>query len=88
MRRKKLSEVQILGMLKAAEACAEVRMLCRKHGVSDATYYNGKVKYAGMTASEARRLREFEHANAKLKKLLAEAAPDKAVLKELLSPRW
>jgi putative transposase len=88
MKRKKFSEEQIIGVLKEAEAGAKVRELCRKHGISDATYYNWKAKYAGMTVSEARRLRELEHENAKLKKLLAEAELDKAALKDLLSRKW
>jgi putative transposase len=88
MKRKRFSEEQIIGVLKEAEAGAKVRELCRKHGISDATYYNWKAKYAGMTVSEARRLRELEHENAKLKKLLAEAELDKAALKDLLSRKW
>jgi putative transposase len=88
MKRKKFSEEQIIGVLKEAEAGAKVRELCRKHGISDATYYNWKAKYAGMTVSEARRLRELEHENAKLKKLLAEAELGKAALKDLLSRKW
>jgi len=88
MKRKKFSEEQIIGVLKEAEAGAKVREVCRKHGISDATYYSWKAKYAGMTVSEARRLRELEHENAQLKKLLAESELDKAALKELLSRKW
>jgi len=65
MKRKEFSEKQIIGVLKEADAGAKVQELCRKHGISDATYYNWKAKYAGMTVSEARRLRELEHENAK-----------------------
>ena len=88
MKRKRFSEEQIIGVLKEAEAGAKVREVCRKHGISDATCYSWKAKYAGMTVSEARRLRELEHENAKLKKLLAESELDKAALKELLPRKW
>ena len=86
MKRKRFSEEQIIGILKESEAGAKTKDLCRKHGISDATFYNWKAKYAGMTVSEARRLRELEleHENTKLKKLLAEAELDKAILKEAL----
>ena len=87
MKRKRFSEEQIIGILKEAEAGAETKELCRKHGISDATFYNWKAKYAGMTVSEARRLRELEHENT-LKKLLAEAELDKAALKDLLGRKW
>lgn len=71
-------------MLKEAEAGAKTKDLCRRHGISEPTFYNWKSKYAGMTVSEARRLRELEQENAKLKRLLAEAELDKAALKDLL----
>lgn len=67
-------------MLKEAEAGAKTKDLCRKHGISDATFYNWKAKYGGMTVSEARRLKELEAENAKLKRLLADAELDKAAL--------
>ena len=84
MKKKRFSEEQIIAVLKEAEAGAKVAELCRKHGISDATFYNWKAKYAGMTVSEARRLKELEQENAKLKRLLAEAELDKAALKDLL----
>ena len=62
--------------------------LCRKHGISEATYYNWKAKYAGMSVAELRRLKELEGENSKLKRLLAEAELDKAALKDLLSRKW
>jgi putative transposase len=74
--------------LKEAEAGAKTKDLCRKHGISEATFYNWKSKYGGLTVSEARRLKDLESENAKLKKLLAEAELDKAALKELLSRKW
>ena len=88
MKRKRFSEEQIIGVLKEAEAGAKTKELCRKHGISDATFYNWKAKYTGMTVSEARRLRELEQENARLKKLLAEAELDKAALKDLLGRKW
>jgi putative transposase len=88
MKRKRLSEEQIIGVLKEAEAGAKPAELCRRHGISEATYYNWKAKYAGMTVSEARRLRELEKENARLKRLLADAELDKAALKDLLGRKW
>ena len=88
MRTKRFTEERIIGVLKEAEAGAKTKELCRKHGISEATFYNWKAKYAGMTVSEARRLKELEAENAKLKKLLAEAELDKAALKDLLGRKW
>jgi putative transposase len=88
MKRKRFSEEQIIKVLKEAEAGAKPAELCRRHGISEATYYNWKAKYSGMTVSEARRLRELEQENTKLKRLLAEAELDKAALKDLLGRKW
>jgi putative transposase len=78
MKKKRFTEEQIIAVLKESEAGAATKELCRKHGISEPTFYNWKAKYAGMTVSEARRLKELESENAKLKKLLAEAELDKA----------
>jgi len=88
MTRKRFSDEQIIKVLKEAEAGAKPADLCRRHGISEATYYNWKAKYAGMTVSEARRLREFEQENSKLKRLLADAELEKAALKDLLGRKW
>ena len=88
MKAKRFSEEQIIAILKEAEAGAKTKDLCRKHGISDATFYNWKSKYAGMTVSEARRLKDLESENTKLKKLLAEAELDKSALKDLLQREW
>ena len=88
MKKKRFSEEQIIAVLKEAEAGAKVLDLCRKHGISDATFYNWKAKYAGMSVAELRRLKELEAENSKLKRLLAEAELDKAALKDLLSRKW
>jgi len=88
MKGRRFTEEQIIGVLKEGDAGAKTKDLCRKHGVSEATFYNWKAKYGGMTVSEARRLRELEGENARLKKLLAEAELDKAALKDLLNRKW
>ena len=62
--------------------------LCRKHGISDATFYNWKAKYAGMTVAELRRLRELEAENAKLKRIVADQQLDISALKDLLGRKW
>jgi len=75
-------------VLREAEAGAKVAELLRKHGISEATFYNWRAKYGGMTVSEAKRLKELELENARLKRLLAEAELDKAALKDLLGRKW
>ena len=84
MRSKRFSEEQIIAVLKESEAGAKTKDLCRRHGISEPTFYNWKAKYAGMTVSEVRRLKELEQENARLKRLLADAELDKAALKDLL----
>lgn len=88
MKAKRFGEEQIIGILKQAEAGAKTKDLCREHGISEATFYNWKAKYGGMTVSEARRLKELEAENGRLKRLLAEAELDKAALKDLLGRKW
>ena len=85
MKRKQFSEEQIIGILKEAEGGAVVTELCRRHGMSSATYYAWKAKFGGLEVSDAKRLRALEDENAKLKRLLAEAIMDNAGLKDLLS---
>ncbi len=88
MKGKRYSEEQIITILKAHEAGARVADLVRKHGISEQSFYRWKSKYGGMEVSEAKRLRELEAENAKLKKLLAEAELDKTMLKDVLSKKW
>jgi putative transposase len=82
--KKRFTEEQIIRVLQEAEAGAKTGELCRRHGISEGTYYNRKAKFGGMEVSDAKRLKALESENAKLKKLLAEAELDKAMMKELL----
>ena len=84
MQRSRFSEEQIIGVLKEADAGIPVLELCRKHGVSEQTYYRWKKKYGGMEVSDARRLRQVEEENSKLKQLLAEEKLDNHALKAAL----
>ena len=83
MKKSRFSEAQIVGILKEVELGAKVGETCRKHGISEPTYYKWLAKYGGMQVSEAQRLRELESENAKLKKLLAEAHMDIHALKSV-----
>ena len=84
----RFTEEQIIGVLKEAEAGINVADLCRKHGISDATYYNWKVEFGGMTVSEAQRLKALESEHSKLKRLLAESLLDNAALKDVVGRKW
>jgi len=86
--KKRFTEEQIIGVLKEADAGAKVSELCRKHGISDATFYNWKAKFGGMTVSDAQRLKALEAENAKLKRLLAESMLDNAALKDVVGRKW
>ena len=88
MKRKRHTEEQIIAILKEHEAGVKTADLCRKHGISEASFYNWKAKYGGLDVSEARRLKILTDENAKLKKLLAEAMLDNAMLKDLNSKKW
>lgn len=88
MKRKRYTEEQIISNLKEHQTGASVPELSRRHGVVENTIYRWKSKYGGMEISEAKRLRELEQENARLKRLLAEAELDKAALKELVEGKW
>ena len=83
MRKSKYTEELIIGFLRQVEAGMAVKDLCRKHGFSDASFYKWRAKYGGMNVSEAKRLKELESENGKLKKLLAEAHLDIHALKSV-----
>jgi putative transposase len=88
MKRSRFTEEQIIGMLKEQEAGMSAADVCRKHGVSSATFYKFKARYGGLEVSDARRLKALEDENAKLKKLLAEAMLDNAILKDVAAKKW
>jgi putative transposase len=88
MKPARFMEEQIIGVLREYEAGAKTADLARNHGISEATLCSWKVKFGGLDVSEAKRLRQLEDENAKLKKLLAEQMLDAAALRELLSKKW
>jgi putative transposase len=88
MKQSRFSEEQIISILREQEAGAKTAEVCRKHGISDATFYKWKAKFGGMDVSEAKKLKGLEEENAKLKRLLADAMLDNAALKDLLSKKW
>ncbi len=84
----RFTEAQIIGVLKEAEAGGRIADLCRKHGISDATYSSWKAKFGGMTVFDAQRLRALEAENSKLKRLLADSLLDNAALKDVVGRKW
>ena len=88
MKKSRFSDAQIVGVLQEHEKGAKVPDLCRKHGITEPTFYRWKRKYGGMEVSETKRLKALEEENRRLKQLVAEQALDNRVLKELLGKKW
>ena len=88
MKRARFTEEQIIGILREQEAGMKTAEVCRKHGISGATFYKWKAKYGGLEVSDAKRLKALTDENAKLKKLLAESMLDNAVLKDISAKKW
>ena len=88
MKRSRFTEEQIISILREQESGAAVAEVCRRHGVSSATFYKWKAKFGGMDVSDARRLKALEGENTRLKRMLADAMLDNAALKDLLGKKW
>ena len=87
MKKSRFTETQIITILKEADACVLVKDICRKHGISDATYYNWKSKYGGMSASDLKRLKEMERELSQLKRMYADMALENRALKDLIEKK-
>jgi putative transposase len=88
MKAKRFTEEQIIGILKQAQAGMKIVDLCRIHGISDATFYNWRTKYGGMEVSDAKRLKQLEEENRKLKQMLADTMFENKAIKDVLSKKW
>lgn len=87
MKKSRFSETQIVGILKEVDAGLKVDQVCRKHGISSATFYNWKSKYGGLEASDVKRIKELEDENARLKKMFADLSLENHAIKELIAKK-
>ncbi len=87
MKKTRFTEIQIVSILKSADAGMKIKDLCREHGISEATYYNWKSKYGGMEASDVKRMKELEAENAKLKRMYADLALENRAMKDLIEKK-
>ena len=87
MKKSRFTETQIVAILNEADAGVQVKEICRKHGISDATYYNWKSKFGGMEASDVKRLKELEEENRRLKQMYAELSLDHKILKDIVEKK-
>ena len=88
MKQRRFTEEQIIGILKQAQAGMKIVDLCRTHGISDVTFYNWRTKYGGMEVSDAKRLKQLEDENRKLKQMLADTMLENKAIKDVLSKKW
>ena len=88
MKPSRFTEEQIIGILKQAQAGMKIVDLCRTHGISDVTFYNWRTKYGGMEVSDAKRLKQLEDENKKLKQMLADTMLENGAIKDVLSKKW
>jgi putative transposase len=88
MKKSRFTEEQIIRILKEANGAESIKELCRRHGISDATFYHWRAKFGGMEVSDARRLKAFEDENRKLKRIVADLTLDNTVLRDINSKKW
>lgn len=88
MKKTRFTETQIIGILKEQDRGIKIADICRKHGISDATFHNWKKRYGGLSVEELKRMKELEHENSRLKRLVADLSLDNQILKEINGKKW